>query len=63
MKVVKIISVINQGGEYSITATYNEIDEDGNVVQRNTKAPTFYAVGEILDHIKAIDDHVKERIK
>ena len=41
MKVVKIISVINQGGEYSITATYNEIDEDGNVVQRNTKAPAF----------------------
>lgn len=27
MKVIKIISIINQGGEYSITTTYNEVDD------------------------------------
>ena len=26
MKVIKIISIINQGGEYSITTTYNEVE-------------------------------------
>lgn len=62
MKAVKIISIINQGGEYSITATYNEVDDNGNVVKKNEKAPTFYAVNESLEHVKAIEDVVKERI-
>lgn len=62
MKVIKIISIINQGGEYSITTTYNEVDDYGNVVKRNEKAPTFYAVGDMLDHVKVIEDQTKKRI-
>lgn len=62
MKVIKIISIINQGGEYSITTTYNEVDDNGNVVKRNEKAPTFYVVGDMLDHVKAIEEQTKERI-
>ena len=62
MKAVKIISIINQGGEYSITATYNEVDSEGNVVKKNEKASTFYAVNESLEHVKAIEEIVKERI-
>ena len=58
MKVIKIISIINQGGEYSITTTYNEVDDNGAIV----KAPTFYAVGDMLDHVKAIEEQTKERI-
>ena len=30
MKAIKIISIINQGGEYSVTTTYNEV---GNVLE------------------------------
>ena len=62
MKVIKIISIINQGGEYSITTTYNEVDDNGAIVKRNVKAPTFYAVNESLEHVKAIEEIVKERI-
>ena len=62
MKVIKIISIINQGGEYSLSTSYNEVDDNGNVVKRNEKAPTFYAVGDMLDHVKAIEDQTKERI-
>ena len=58
MKVIKIISIINQGGEYSITTTYNEVDDNGAIVKRNVKAPTFYAVGDMLDHVKAIEDNI-----
>ena len=47
MKAIKIISIINQGGEYSVTTTYNEVDDSGNVVKKNTKAPTYYAVGNV----------------
>ena len=36
MKVIKIISIINQGGEYSITTTYNEVDDNGAIVKRST---------------------------
>ena len=62
MKAVKIISIINQGGEYAITATYNEVDENGSVIKKNEKAPTFYAVGENLEHVKAIEQIVAERL-
>lgn len=62
MKAVKIISIINQGGEYSIIATYNEVNENGEIVQKNVKAPAFYAVGSVLDNVKNIEAEVKNRI-
>lgn len=62
MKAIKIISIINQGGEYLLAVTYNEVDDDGNITKRNEKAPTFYAVNDMLEHVKAVEDAVKERI-
>lgn len=62
MKVIKIISIINQGGEYLLTVTYNEVDDNGNVVKRNEKASTFYAVNDVLENVKAIEETAKERI-
>lgn len=44
------------------TTTYNEVDDNGAIVKRNVKAPTFYAVGDMLNHVKAIEDQTKERI-
>ena len=40
----------------------NDYKYYGNVVKRNEKAPTFYAVGDMLDHVKAIEEQTKERI-
>ena len=34
MKAIKIISIINQGGEYAVTATYNEVNENGDIVKK-----------------------------
>lgn len=62
MKAIKIISIINQGGEYLLAVTYNEVDDDGNITKRNEKAPTFYAVNDMLEHVTAVEDAVKERI-
>lgn len=45
-----------------VTTTYNEVDDNGAIVKRNVKAPTFYAVGDMLDHVKAIEEQTKERI-
>lgn len=63
MKAIKIISIINQGGEYSVTTTYNEVDDSGNVVKKNTKAPTYYAVGNVLEAVKQIEAHAKARLE
>lgn len=62
MKAIKIISIINQGGEYAVTATYNEVNENGDIVKKNEKAPTFYAVGDIFDNVKSIENIVTERL-
>lgn len=62
MKAVKMIAIINQGGEYAISVTYNEIDENGNIVKKNAKAETFYAVGDVLDQVKSIESDVLVRL-
>ena len=62
MKIVKIISVINQGGEYTIAVYYNECDEAGNIIKKNAKAPVYYAVGDTLNAVKALENLVKERL-
>ena len=62
MKAIKIISIINQGGEYAVTATYNEVNENGDIVKKNEKAPTSYAVGYIYDKVKSIENIVTERL-
>lgn len=63
MKTVKMISIINQGGEYTIAVYYNECDEDGNITKKNAKAPVFYAVGDILAATEQIESLIKARIE
>lgn len=62
MKVVKMMSVINQGEEYTMSVYYNECDEEGNITKKNAKAPVYYAVGDILTAAKALETLVKERL-
>ena len=63
MKAIKIISIINQGGEYSVTTTYNEVDDSGKEEKKNTKAPTYYAVGNVLEAVKQIEADAKARLE
>lgn len=62
MKIAKIISIINQGGEYVIAVYYNECDEEGNITKKNAKAPVYYAVGETLEKVQELEKLVKERL-
>lgn len=62
MKIPKIISIINQGSEYAIAVYYNECDEEGNITKKNAKAPVYYAVGDTLEAVQALDKIVKERL-
>lgn len=62
IRTVKMISIINQGGDYAIAAYYNEYGADGNITKTNAKAPVFYATGEVLSKISEIESTIKERI-
>lgn len=60
-KQLKSIMIINVGGD-RVSYTYDELDKEGNPVQVNIK-DGFYAVNEELqEHIKAIRDHIIERL-
>lgn len=63
MKAVKMISLINQGGEYTISAYYNECDEEGNIIKKNAKMPAYYAVGETLTAVQTLEKLVKDRLE
>lgn len=62
MKAIKMISIMNQGGEYSIAVHYNECDEEGNIIKKNAKAPVYYAVGSTLEKVIELENFIKERI-
>lgn len=62
MKALKMLSIMNQSGKYVITATYDEVDEKGNVVQSNTNAPGFYAMGDVLKNVEGLEIEVLKRL-
>ncbi|WP_283683268.1 hypothetical protein [Parablautia sp. Marseille-Q6255] len=63
MKAIKIISIMNHGGEYAISVTYNQADENGKIIRKNAKSPTFYAVGDLLENIKAIESMITGKLE
>lgn len=59
MKVLRAFQVINKDGIYSLSSTYNVIDEStGEPVKQNAK-DSFYAVdSELKAHIDAIEEYI-----
>lgn len=59
MKQLSGFTVLNVYGADRVAFTYDEIDEEGNLVSHNNKK-SYYAVDEELKlHIEAIRDHIK----
>lgn len=60
MKILRAFQVINQDGQFFLSSTYNEINSDGDVVNRNVR-DSFYVTDEAAKaHIKAIEDYIQE---
>ena len=60
MKILSTFQVINQDGQFIISFSYNETDEDGNIVKRNLRE-SFYAIEKNTKaHIQAIEDYIRE---
>lgn len=60
MKILRAFQVINQDGQFFLSSTCNEINSDGDVVNRNVR-DSFYVTDEAAKaHIKAIEDYIQE---
>lgn len=60
MIIIRAFQCIKRDGIHSVSTTYNEVDENGNVIRANVK-DSFMAVDPTLTaHIEAIEDYVLE---
>lgn len=58
-KILRAFQVINQDGGYTISSTYNEVDENGNQIKKNAKDSFFVVDPELQSHIDAVEDFIK----
>ena len=60
MKILRAFQVINKDGMHTVSSTYNEVDEQGNITKLNAK-DSFVAVDTALQaHIKAVEQYIME---
>lgn len=60
MKIIRAFQVIKRDGIHSVSTTYNEIDDAGNITKMNEK-DSFMAVDPTLQsHIEAIETYIQE---
>ena len=60
MKIIRAFQVIKRDGIHSVSTTYNEVDESGNITKTNEK-DSFMAVDSTLQgHIQAIEQYIAE---
>ena len=60
MKILRAFQVIKRDGIHSVSSTYNEVDEQGNITKVNAK-DSFMAVDQTLaGHIEAIEEYIAE---
>lgn len=60
MKILRAVQIIKRDGIHSVSSTYNELDDQGNVVKMNVK-DSFMAIDPTLQsHIEAIETYIQE---
>ena len=60
MKILRAYQVIKRDGIHSVSSTYNEVDDQGNIIKVNEK-DSFMAVDPTLTaHIEAIEAYIQE---
>lgn len=58
VQILRAFQVIKRDGMYSVASTYNEVDNQGNIIKLNEK-DSFIAMDSILQsHIEAIEQYI-----
>lgn len=61
--ILRAFQVLNQDGAKTVSATYNKVDEEGNLVKKNA-SKSFYAVDEEIQmHISAIEECIMKKLE
>lgn len=62
MKILRAFQVINKDGVRTISSTYNEVDGDGNITNRNVKDSFYVVNSELKAHVDAIEEFINNRL-
>jgi len=60
MKIIRAFQVVKRDGAYTVSSTYNEVDDQGNITKLNEK-DSFVCVDQDLHaHIAAVEQYIME---
>lgn len=60
MKILRAFQVIKRDGMYTVSSTYNEVDDQGNITKLNEK-DSFIAVDRELNaNIAAVEQYIRD---
>lgn len=59
---IRMFSIINDGTSKRLTATYDVIDEEGNITKTNVKVNKVIVDNQLLKEIKDVEDYCQKII-
>lgn len=60
MKIIRAFQAIKRDGIHSLSTTYNEIDDQGNITRTNAKDSFMVVDAGLQAHIEAIEEYIME---
>lgn len=60
MKILRAFQVIKRDGMYSVSSTYNEVDDQGNITKLNEKDSFIAVNAALIQHIAAVEQYISE---
>ena len=60
MKILRAFQVIKRDGMYSVSSTYNEVDDQGNITKLNEKDSFIAVDSELNAHIAAVEQYIRD---
>ena len=60
MKILRAFQVIKRDGMYSVSSTYNEVDDRGNITKLNEKDSFIAVDSALIQNISAVEQYITE---
>lgn len=58
MKILRAFQVIKRDGMYSVSSTYNEVDNQGNITKLNEKDSFIAVDNALIANIAAVEQYI-----
>lgn len=60
MNILRAFQVIKRDGMYTVSSTYNEVDDQGNITKLNEKDSFIAVDSELNAHIAAVEQYIRD---